>query len=48
MGRRDNDALDNLSQYFSKDPDAFSIFEEEIDIEVQKEFYILLKLLSKE
>lgn len=48
MGLRDNDALNNLSQYFSKDPDVFSIFEEEIDIEVQKKFYDFLDILMKE
>lgn len=38
--------LKNLSEFLNKDPDKFSIFEEEIDVELQKEFYAYMEELS--
>lgn len=46
MGNYDNDSLKRLNQLFSKDPSVYSIFEEEIDIEVQRKFYEYLETLS--
>lgn len=39
MGSNEKDNLDRLSKLFSKDPSVYSIFEDQIDIDVQKEFY---------
>lgn len=39
---------DELSSYFEDKPDHFNIFEEEIDINVQKEYYEYLEQLAEE
>jgi len=43
----EKDDLKRLSEFFNKDPEAFSIFEEEIDVEIQKEFYTSMENITQ-
>lgn len=48
MGSNEKDSLKRLSDLFGKDPSIYSIFEDQIDIDVQNEFYKYLEELTPE